>query len=140
MLSLADDTSDKILHPSTTESPVSDPNQLGSYRQYFNSVQQAAHRTLSPNRALLASHGIRLSHKDITNTHELPTDRLHLYTSTKVIVMAVERGASVIIYDVLLGPYIVTISMLNLAERVYNNKESLYRGSFGDIIQLSDKK
>lgn len=54
--------------------------------------------------------------------------------------MAVERGASVIIYDVLLGPYIVTISMLNLAERVYNNKESLYRGSFGDIIQLSDKK
>ena len=52
--------------------------------------------------------------------------------------MAVERGASVITYHVLLGPYVVNIKMLNLSDRVFDKKESISQGSFGSIIPLTD--
>jgi hypothetical protein len=54
--------------------------------------------------------------------------------------MNVERGASVITYDVLLGAYIVAVKMLNIHDRIFDPSDpALGRGSFGSIVPLNDE-
>lgn len=130
----------KIDHPTNPNSPCSNPDYTASYLKYFDSVAEAASITLVPNRSLLTTHGIRLSNEKLTNIHEDLTNTHSMYTSTKTVVMNVERGATVVTYDVLLGPYIVTITLLNLSDHVFDIKESIYHGSFGSIIPLADEK
>lgn len=54
-------TPNKIVHPSVTTSPDSNPDYTLEYLHCFSSVAEAADSTLVPNPDLLASHGIRLS-------------------------------------------------------------------------------
>jgi serine/threonine protein kinase len=53
---------------------------------------------------------------------------------------SVERGASLITYDVLLGPYIVGVKMLNIDDHIFQESgQSLGKGSFGSIVPLRDE-
>ena len=52
-----------------------------------------------------------------------------------------ERGASIIDYAVLLGPYIVVVRMLNVNERTFDQFGSyLGKGSFGSVLSLRDER
>ena len=130
----------KIDHPTNLKSPCSDPDYTASYLKYFDSVAEAATSTLLPNSELLTSHGTRLFNEKLANVHEYLASTHSMYTSAKAVVTNVEHGAAVVTYDVLLGPYIVTITLLNLSDHVFDISESICHGSFGNIIPLADEK
>ena len=68
-------------------------------------VEEAKH-ACALSTSVLDKHGIRVS------------TTAHSYTKTKIVLMNVERGASLITYNVLLGPFIVAVRMLNIDEHI----------------------
>lgn len=100
-----------ISHPTHTQAPPTGPTQTQSYLSFFKSVAEDAHRTCSVSTSLLDNHGICVSPE--------PTTPHHYTTKTKVVLMNVERGASVVTYKVLLGAFIVNVKMLNIDEHIF---------------------
>lgn len=51
-----------------------------------------------------------------------------------------KNAAAVITYHVLLGPYVVTVKMLNMNSRIFDRlTPSMGAGAFGLIVPLSDE-
>jgi dUTPase len=58
------------------------------------------------------------------------------YSEPCVLCVNVERGAAVLTYHVLVGPFVVIVKVLNIDEDLNNSSEitTLGKGGFGSII------
>jgi hypothetical protein len=77
---------------------------------------------------------------ELVNIDQNPNSSYPSYSDSYVLCVNVERDAAVITYHVLVGPYMVTVKVLNTDEDLNNNSEitTLGKGSFGSIIAQND--
>lgn len=99
-----------ITHPNQTQSPPADPTQVSSYLSFFKFVKEDASRASSVPVSVLRDYGICVSSEPSV---------VHHYTTPKIVLMNVERGASLITYNVLLGSFIVAVRMLNIDQHIF---------------------
>lgn len=127
----------QISHPRSTATQLQG-NTLDAehYTDFFREVAEEAQSTLELDASLLVAHEIQLT------SSKFGDDTLQqLYRSPRVLLRNAERGASIIDYAVLLGPYIVVVRMLNINERTFDQFGSyLGKGSFGSVLSLRDER
>ncbi len=127
----------RISHPRSTATQLpGDTLDVEHYTDFFREVTEEAQSTLELDASLLVAHEIQLTSSTFGD------DTLQqLYRSPRVLLRNAERGASIIDYAVLLGPYIVVVRMLNVNERTFGQFGSyLGKGSFGSVLSLRDER
>lgn len=127
----------RISHPQSTATQLQGDNlDVEHYTDFFREVAEEAQSTLELDASLLVAHAIQLT------SSKFGDDTLQqLYRSPRVLLRNAERGASIIDYAVLLGPYIVVVRMLNVNERTFDQFGSyLGKGSFGSVLSLRDER
>lgn len=83
--------------------------------------------------SLLQEYGITLTQFAL----EEPAD---VYDHPKVVVLSIRDDALTVNYQVLTGPFIVNVKMLNLENKMFDHlTKRINNGAFGSIIPLSDE-